>query len=458
MAGETILVIDDSPTIIKVVELVLTKAGYKIISASDGVEGIEKAREEKPDMVLLDFVMPKMNGYQVCKHFSESPDLSSIPVVLMSAKGEQVGERFVKVMGIVDYITKPFSPEAITAVVSHTLSRGAEITEEPVIPQSREEVAEEADFEARVWKQALAKLRNSLARTIGSSVASIDSGFSDDETLFNEIKNTLSDQFLEGCLGELRSHSPKLAAESDSGMTGDLSIIPVSEIFFLLQNQRQTGILTVSKNSTKVDIYFNGGRIDLASAAGISEEYLLGRYVIDLGLMSRNEMDEFLSIQENRNLLGLQLVKQSKLTETEVKQAMTLQTRELCYELLRWNNGRFAYRLCKPLPAVAIEASLGLNVDSILIEGFRKVDEWHVIEREIDDFDIVLLRNDDAIVQIGRHKLEQDELTVLELINGRNTIRDIIRKSRMGSFDVTKMLYRLLSSKLVRKRVSAVAT
>ena len=123
MPGERVLVIDDSPTILKVVQLVLTKAGYEVALAADGEEGIERARELLPDLVLLDFVMPKLNGYQVCRAFGESEQLKHVPVVLMSAKGDQVGERFVKVMGIVDYITKTFSPESITAVVEHTLTK-----------------------------------------------------------------------------------------------------------------------------------------------------------------------------------------------------------------------------------------------------------------------------------------------------------------------------------------------
>ena len=123
MAGELVLVIDDSPTILKVVQLVLTKAGFTVATAGDGEDGIANAERERPDLILLDFVMPKMNGYQVCRALAESEALKDIPVVLMSAKGDQVGERFVKVMGIVDYITKPFSPEAITAVVQHTIEK-----------------------------------------------------------------------------------------------------------------------------------------------------------------------------------------------------------------------------------------------------------------------------------------------------------------------------------------------
>src|SRR4026207_1198534 len=123
MAGERVLVIDDSPTITKVVQLVLTKAGYDVHTAPDGEAGLAAIRAQRPDVILLDFVMPKMNGYQFCRELVADPKLRDIPVVLMSAKGDQVGERFVKVMGIVDYITKPFSPEAITAVVQHTITK-----------------------------------------------------------------------------------------------------------------------------------------------------------------------------------------------------------------------------------------------------------------------------------------------------------------------------------------------
>src|SRR5688500_8524832 len=125
MAGELVLVIDDSPTITKVVQLVLTKAGYQVQTAADGEQGLASVRSQRPDLILLDFVMPRMNGYQFCRELTADAKLRDIPVILMSAKGDQVGERFVKVMGIVDYITKPFSPEAITAVVQHTIGKYA---------------------------------------------------------------------------------------------------------------------------------------------------------------------------------------------------------------------------------------------------------------------------------------------------------------------------------------------
>jgi hypothetical protein len=127
------------------------------------------------------------------------------------------------------------------------------------------------------------------------------------------------------------------------------------------------------------------------------------------------------------------------------------------YEILRWNFGRFAFRATRDLPPMAIDAALGLEVDGILMEGFRRVDEWHLIEREIENFDQVFLRNEDAVAQMGRGRLTREELSILELVNGKHTVKEIIRQSRMGSFEVSKMLYRLLSIKLIRRRVMPVA-
>jgi DNA-binding MarR family transcriptional regulator len=91
------------------------------------------------------------------------------------------------------------------------------------------------------------------------------------------------------------------------------------------------------------------------------------------------------------------------------------------------------------------------------MEGFRRVDEWHLIEREIDNFDVVFVRNEDAVAQMSRGRLTREELAVLEYVNGKNSVKEITRHARMSSFDVSKMLYRLLSIRLIRRRVAPVA-
>jgi CheY-like chemotaxis protein len=402
--GESVLVIDDSPTILKVVQLVLTKAGFLVTTATDGEEGIAKAAASRPDLILLDFVMPKMNGYQVCRALGESAELKEVPVVLMSAKGDQVGERFVKVMGIVDYITKPFSPEGITAVVQHTIAK---------YPR----------------------------RPPGETTA-----------VTEQITREES--------------APAIApapVEEGPALQGQLRAVPLAEVLTLLAAQRQWGLLTVTRGDgkAKVEIAFKQGRIELALGEGLAEEFLLGRYLVEASTMSRQDLDLFI---ENRKPttktgkpIGEQLVKMNYVNEGELKEALTRQTQERVFELLRWPSGRFSFVVTRELPPLALSAALALDVDGILMEGFRRVDEWHLIEREIDDFDAVFLRNEEAVQNVGRARLTREELAVLELVNGKNSVKDIMRNSRMASFDVSKMLFRLLSIKVIRRRIAPVA-
>jgi CheY-like chemotaxis protein len=458
-------VIDDSPTILKVVQLVLTKAGFRVLTAADGEEGIRRAREARPQLILLDFVMPKMNGYQVCRALGESGDLKDVPVVLMSAKGDQVGERFVKVMGIVDYITKPFSPEAITAVVQHTIGKygnGAPVEHmddddeqphrEPTSP--RMSLALGGSAERRL--DALAALREGL---IDALVSENDSH--DFETL---MRRKLDDALLLRLLDPVQK---TMAPGTDDGtaLRGNLAQVPLAEVLGLLQQQRQWGALSVTRPpgesgepSAKIDVFFKAGKVELTLAEGLGEEFLVGRYLVDQQALSRQDLELFLKSRGPATKpIGEQLVKLSYVTEAELKQALARQTSERIYELLRWPAGRFAFFATRELPPLAIDAALGLDIDGILMEGVRRVDEWHLIEREVGDFDQVFLRNEEQVQNVGKARLTREELSILELVNGKNSVKDIVRQSRMGSFEVSKMLFRLLSIKLIRRRVAPVA-
>jgi len=479
--ADSVLVIDDSPTILKVVQLVLTKAGFQVQTAADGEEGIQRATEMRPSLILLDFVMPKMNGYQVCRALADSPLLKDVPVVLMSAKGDQVGERFVKVMGIVDYITKPFSPEAITAVVQHTISKygpkaglaTSNGEQSGLIPLEAmdDEPADSKDATSprvptpQTTKRldALARLREGLSEALSMDMAFAElTGFSD------RIRKLLDDTLLEQVLEPvLRTLGGTVAAGDQVALRGDLAQVPIAEVLTLLQQQRQWGVLSVTRpaenqpTEARIDVHFKQGKVELCLAVGLNEEFLVGRYLVDQLALSRQDLDLFLksrSVQPTGGKpIGEQLVKLNYSSESELKAALARQASERIYELLRWPAGRFSFVASRELAPLALDAALGLDVDGILMEGFRRVDEWHLIEREVDDFDAVYLRNEEAVQNVGKAKLTREELTILELVNGKHTVKDIVRQSRMGSFDVSKMLFRLLSIKLIRRRVAPVA-
>jgi DNA-binding response OmpR family regulator len=472
MAGELVLVIDDSPTITKVVQLVLTKAGYHVQTAPDGEDGLTAVRAQRPDLILLDFVMPRMNGYQFCRELTADAKLRDIPVVLMSAKGDQVGERFVKVMGIVDYITKPFSPEAITAVVQHTIGKyggpGHDEENPSLVTGEDLSATDDADrTQARnaVLEQLRTQIRDVVAARVGALFALADVAGGDDTKITTDpiaisdaVRTALDDAALAGMLGSI---DLGLFGEGLPGLRGDLRVVPLAEVLQLLDVQEQSGVLTVERSGARVDIYFRRGRVDQAMAEGVPDEFLLGRFVLDAEIMARDEFESFLETRASHTtgarLIGQQLVRLGHLAETDLRSCLTRQSSELIYEILRWRHGRFRFSAGLELPPPVIDAALGLDVEAVLMEGYRRVDEWHLIERAIDNFDVVFLRNEDSVAQMGRGRLTREELAVLELVNGKNSVKDIVRKSRMGSFEVSKMLYRLLSIKLVRRRVLPVA-
>src|SRR5258708_27275471 len=136
---------------------------------------------------------------------------------------------------------------------------------------------------------------------------------------------------------------------------------------------------------------------------------------------------------------------------------MGSQASEVVYEVLRWTEGRFTFARLPTLPGLASSAALAIGVDTVLLEGFRRVDEWRVIQREIDSFDLVFLRNENKVADVARGKLTREEIAVLEAVSGKTSVRDIIRELRMGSFDVSKILFRLLRTKLIRPRVPPLA-
>jgi hypothetical protein len=215
----------------------------------------------------------------------------------------------------------------------------------------------------------------------------------------------------------------------------------------------------LSNGRAQLDIYLGQGRVDFAGARGISEEFLLGRFLVSGGHLSEQDLARVIAerqASDNKELLGAYLCARGMLTPAGLRKAMAKQTSALVFESLRWGSGHFAFRAQAELPAMAREAALALPVDGLILEGLRRVEEWRVIEQEIGDFDMTFVRNEDKLANVGRGQLLREEAAIAELVNGKNTVRDLIQISKMGSYDVTQVLFRLLRSKLIRRRVAPV--
>ncbi|HEX4405516.1 MAG TPA: response regulator, partial [Polyangia bacterium] len=412
MPGEHLLVIDDSPTLLKVVESTLTRAGYRVDTAVDGISGLSLVREARtvPDLILLDGVIPGTDPAEICRELASDATLGRVPVIVMATKGDDLEARFARAANVVDYISKPFSPDALQAVVSHVVegrARAAEAAPADPVPEGR---TGPTDASRAAVAEALSK------STTPEATATVLGGYA---------------------------------------LTGDLAVIALGDVFSMLEERAQSGVLRIVDTVTRaqVELVFDEGRIDFAGAVGVSEEFLLGRFAVERGDVTAAALETVLAERKRATskppLFGADLVARKLLTEAQLKRAMVRQTSELVYETLRWTHGFFQLRRGTDhdaeaaLFALARGAALAINVDRLLLEGYRRVDEWRVIERVVDSFDRVFVRDEAKIADLPRGTFTREELAVLERIDGRLTVREIVRALRLGSFDVSRVLFRL---------------
>jgi two-component system alkaline phosphatase synthesis response regulator PhoP len=130
LSKQTILVVDDEQDLLDLIEYNLRQEGYEVILAEDGQEGIQKAREHMPDLLLLDIMMPQMDGIEVCDRMREDPDLSHIPIIFLTARSDEKTEIEGLNKGADDYITKPISTNKLVSRIKAVLRRFEETQEQ----------------------------------------------------------------------------------------------------------------------------------------------------------------------------------------------------------------------------------------------------------------------------------------------------------------------------------------
>ena len=126
-----ILVVDDEPTIVRLMEFILARQGHEMIVAVNGEEALEKIKSQRPDLVLLDIMMPRIDGYEVAQRLRADPATVSLPIIMLSAKAQDEDIRRGVEVGVDEYVTKPFTPDHLVQVVAKYLDRLDKRREEP---------------------------------------------------------------------------------------------------------------------------------------------------------------------------------------------------------------------------------------------------------------------------------------------------------------------------------------
>ena len=130
MSAHTILVVDDEQDLLDLIEYNLKKEGFSVLKAENGLEALETAREQNPDLVLLDIMMPKMDGLEVCEKMRSDAELRHIPIIFLTARGDEKTEVEGLDLGADDYVTKPISTTKLISRIKAVLRRFSETEEE----------------------------------------------------------------------------------------------------------------------------------------------------------------------------------------------------------------------------------------------------------------------------------------------------------------------------------------
>ena len=119
--AKKILLVDDEPHIIMMLENRMKHVGYEVITACEGQEALTKAKKEKPDLIILDLMLPKLDGYKVCRMLKFDEKYKHIPIIMLSARAQEADKKMGETVGADGYVTKPFEPQVLLGKVKDLL-------------------------------------------------------------------------------------------------------------------------------------------------------------------------------------------------------------------------------------------------------------------------------------------------------------------------------------------------
>ncbi len=256
---DKVLIVDDSPTVRRLVELILSQNGFDVISAEDGDTGLELARKHHPKIILVDFVMPRMNGHMFCKALRQDEELRDVPVILISSKSEVVGQAFEESFGIVHYFTKPFEPDDLVAKINEVLSAHEQervVVEEQQLQQQQPLSTNSDDTVQTTSSQPMPADIESLLDSINNRFDKVVRNyFQQDFPVL--MKNVLADTLKETGLVK---HQTLI-------MSGDLGCTTLAEVLCFCASSCQSGRLSVFSDDTFAEVFLDEGRFVFATAS-----------------------------------------------------------------------------------------------------------------------------------------------------------------------------------------------
>ncbi|MBE9478887.1 MAG: response regulator transcription factor [Chloroflexi bacterium] len=191
---QVILIVDDEPVILDSLSDILCVHGFQVLKASNGLEALEILRDQIPDLILTDIMMPEMNGYQLYNRIRQNPEWVWIPLIFLTAKGEAEDIRFGKELGADDYLMKPIDAEDLIAAILGKLRRYTELDQESSSPTEQREhgipaPSNASDFPVDLTPREVEVLRHMVVGLNNTEIAEVL--FIETSTVKTHVSNIL---------------------------------------------------------------------------------------------------------------------------------------------------------------------------------------------------------------------------------------------------------------------------
>jgi DNA-binding response OmpR family regulator len=424
---QRILVIDDSVMLLGFVEEILTEANYDVVTAGTAEEGLQATRQQKPDLILLDYLLPDLRGDEVSRRLSEDESTAHIPVIFMSGFASDLGDAQARSENILGILHKPFTSDSLVKAVQANLPR--EEGAEPALRSEFTNVIGPEDEETPAV--ATSPLWNEPASTLSPESEQVHSGFGDSE-FHAQPQPALFE-------------SGALASTYFSGDTGFFSF---SRALRVIGHEKLTGILRSAGTSENVDVYAREGKVVLVTTRD-TETYCSEAPITLVNIDS----DRVAAARETQSQTGcpvfITLLREDLILRDPALQLVQHYGQKLFARHWSAPRVRFAFEQTSELPDFTNDIPAEEDIEHWMLSTLRFVQAQDVIDKANYDPAWIPAYTRDGFERIQKLRLTVAEAQFASQFNGSRSIAQIARNLRLDLKFARLTLFRFVELEVV---------
>lgn len=442
-----ILAIDDSLTIRKMVEIILRGAGHEVLLAENGATGLDLARNAKPDLILLDFVLPDLPSTEICRQLLAAPGTAAIPILLISTNGGAIRQLYADSRNVRDYLTKPFQAKVLQSVIDHLLAKktpAAEDASGAVLASAAAEPAAAttpAPAAAADRTPALRTLLNTRFRSIAKMIPDLERrrGPLPAETFFLPffLRNEL--------LAEIAAAAARPAeAPQPPTIAGTHGWVGIDATLLHLGRTSATGVLTLQLEGETVAVSVSQGRVVMVGSNN-PRTYCTGAAYNFRGLPPPAVSAAVAAQQREGVPFFVTLCRQGVLSDTvALERLLVAQGVRAVHRAFLQPTTRYTFVAGDALPEYARQFPFGMPMADFVLSVLRLIDDWLEIEAAAGSVDTVYAVLPDHAEQIAALSLTPEESAVLQQFDGQRSLQAVTAATGQELFATCAAAYRLL--------------